>query len=89
MTKTISVRMDEKVKKEFETWCKSVGMNVSTAMNLFAKEVLRKRRLPFMVSDDPFYDEENMKHLEKSIKSLNEGKVVVKTMKELEEMANG
>lgn len=35
---------------------------------------------------DPFYSESNMKHLDKSIKQLEDGKVVIKTMKELEAM---
>lgn len=35
---------------------------------------------------DPFYSESNMKHLDKSIKQLVEGKVVIKTIEELEAM---
>ena len=30
-----------------------------------------------------------MKHLQRSIQQINEGKVIIKTMDELEEMANG
>lgn len=90
MTQTLSVRMDSKIKKDFDEWCKSVGMNASTAVNMFAKAVLRERKLPFEVRDDedPFYSEANMAHLRQGIKELNEGKFVVKTMEELEKMEN-
>lgn len=90
MTQTLSVRMDSEIKKDFDEWCKSVGMNASTAVNIFAKAVLRERKLPFEVRDDedPFYSESNMAHLERGIKELNEGKFIVKTMKELEDMEN-
>jgi len=36
---TLSVRMDETVKKQFDTFCSEVGMNTSVAINLFAKVV--------------------------------------------------
>lgn len=57
---------------------------------MFAKAFIRERRLPFdVVASDLFYSESNMKHLQRSIQRLGEGKVVTKTMDELEEMANG
>jgi DNA-damage-inducible protein J len=86
---TLSIRMDENVKKQFDAFCTEVGMNTSVAINIFAKAVLRERRIPFeiAVNDDPFYSEVNMTRLKKSIEQINEEKLVVKTMEELEEMA--
>lgn len=46
---TISVRLDSNDKKRFEEFCSAVGMNVSTAVNMFVKVVLRESRLPFEV----------------------------------------
>ncbi|MBQ6565579.1 MAG: hypothetical protein IJL80_00865 [Treponema sp.] len=40
-------------------------------------------------SQDPFYSESNMLAIDKSLKELEEGKVIVKTMEQLEAMANG
>ncbi len=37
-------------------------------------------------STDPFYSESNKKALEESIKELEEGKTVTKTLEELKEM---
>lgn len=87
---TLSVRMDIDVKRQLDAMCAEVGMTASTAINMFAKAFIRERRLPFdVVVPDPFYYECNVRHLEKSIQQLNEGKVVVKTMDELERMADG
>lgn len=38
-------------------------------------------------NDDGFYSEENMRAIERSLKQLKDGKVVIKTMEELEQMA--
>lgn len=54
---TLSVRMDSNTKKEFDAFCAGVGMNASVAVNLFAKAVIRERRIPFVISDVcPFTD---------------------------------
>jgi DNA-damage-inducible protein J len=73
---TLSIRMDETVKKQFDAFCSEVGMNTSVAVNLFAKAVLRERKIPFEIAaiDDPFYSESNQLRLNKSIASLNAGK---------------
>lgn len=44
---TFSIRMDERLKEQFDSLCKEFGMNISTAVNVFAKEVVRERRIPF------------------------------------------
>ena len=61
---------------------------MSTAFNIFAKKVIREKRIPFEVSIDPFYSENNMKAISESMKQLEEGKVIVKTIQELKEMEN-
>ena len=73
---TLSIRMDENVKKQFDAFCAEVGMNTSVAINLFAKAVLREGKIPFEIStnDDPFYSDANKARLKKSIKALNAGK---------------
>ena len=47
---TLNVRMDEDVKKGLEKFCYEVGLNVSVAVNMFAKTVVREQRLPFDVA---------------------------------------
>ena len=49
---TFSVRMDEKLKKELDELCAQFGMNISVAINIFARAVVRERRIPFEISAD-------------------------------------
>lgn len=46
---TFSVRMDETLKKQFDSLCSDFGMNASTAINVFARAVVRERRIPFEI----------------------------------------
>ncbi len=72
---TISARIDEQDKNSFDSFCEAVGLNTSTAINLFVKAVIRERRIPFeIIEPDPFYSKENQAHLMKSIKELRSGK---------------
>ena len=82
----INFRIDEETKKQMEEICNDLGMTLTTAFNIFAKKVCREKRIPFDVYIDPFYSESNMKAIKESIKELEEGKVVTKTLKELKEM---
>ena len=47
---TFSVRMDESLKKQFDSLCQEFGMNTSTAINIFARAVVRQRRIPFEIA---------------------------------------
>lgn len=47
---TFSVRMDETLKKQFDGLCQEFGMNTTTAINVFARAVVRQRRIPFEIS---------------------------------------
>lgn len=51
---TFSVRMDEKLKRQFDDLCSDFGMTASTAINVFARAVVRERKIPFeIVSPEP------------------------------------
>lgn len=84
----VNIRMDEKLKKNMEKTCQELGMTMTTAFTIFAKKMSREKRIPFEVSVDPFYSESNMKILKESIKQLEKGKVVIKTLDELKELEN-
>lgn len=47
---TFSVRMDESLKSQFDSLCSDFGMTVSAAINLFARAVVRERKIPFEIS---------------------------------------
>jgi len=70
--------MDSDVKRQFDDFCVQVGMNTTTAFNMFARAVLRERRIPFDVTTetDPFYSANNLSHLRRGITALNNGQGV-------------
>lgn len=47
---TFSVRMDETLKRQFDSLCADFGMNASTAINVFARAVVRERKIPFEIT---------------------------------------
>lgn len=47
---TFSVRMDEGLKNEFDALCTDFGMSMTTAINVFARTVVRERRIPFEIA---------------------------------------
>lgn len=85
---TISVRMDEKTKHGFDDVCNELGLNMTAAITLFAKTMIRERRLPFDLTLDPFYSKSNMDALDESIAQLNSGQTVTMTLKQLDDAAN-
>lgn len=48
----INIRMDEDLKKEFDRLCNELGLNMTTAFNIFARTVVRQKAIPFAVSLD-------------------------------------
>ena len=53
---TFSIRMDTSLKRDFADICKSFGMNVSTAINVFAKTVVNQKKIPFEIVS-PYKDD--------------------------------
>ena len=84
---TITARVDEKDKARFDAFCSNVGLNTSTAINLFVKAVLRENRIPFEITQatDPFFSESNMAYVKKSVKELREGKGTAHELIEVED----
>ena len=44
-----TVRMDADIKKRFDELCEDFGMSVNTALNVFARTVVKQERIPFEV----------------------------------------
>ena len=75
MAQTVNVnfRQDEADKKRMENVCNELGLSMSAAFTIFAKKVGREHRIPFEVSMDPFYSENNVAHLRRGVTALNTG----------------
>lgn len=85
---TISIRMDDALKKDFDRVCNDLGMSMTTAITMLAKKMTREKRLPFEVSLDPFYSASNISALSNSIKQMKQGKTISKTLQELEALTD-
>ena len=51
-----TIRMDAKLKAEFDKLCEEFGMSANTAFNIYVKTVIRQRRIPFAIEADPIDD---------------------------------
>lgn len=69
----VNFRMDADLKKSMEQACSELGMSMTTAFTIFAKKVSREKRIPFEVSVDPFYSENNIRYLEKMVQDVARG----------------
>ena len=87
-TINVTISLDREIKEQAEAMFHDLGMNLSTAFNIFARQYLRQGRIPFEVYD-PFYSEKNQAELRRRIEEVESGRAtfIIKTMEELEAMA--
>jgi DNA-damage-inducible protein J len=78
-TKLVTFKMEEEVKDQFDLFCSDVGISMSNAFNMFAKTVIRERRIPFEITADPFYSEKNLQALRRSIQEADAGDFAART----------
>ena len=45
----MTIRMDSDLKMQFDALCDEFGMSTNTAFNIFARAVVRKRQIPFII----------------------------------------
>ena len=84
-TKTITIQMDEELKQQAEVIFADMGLNMTTAFTIFTKAVVRQNKIPFEICADPFYSEENQRHLNKAIADLEAGKGQIHELIEVED----
>jgi len=63
-------RMDAELASNFEKACQELGLTPTAAFTIFATKVARERRIPFEVAVDPFYSDQNIARLKKSIAQM-------------------
>ena len=66
---TLTNNTDEKTAENFYAFCEELGLDMSTAINLFMKACLREKRIPFELS---LLNKENSKILENTPPSIEE-----------------
>ena len=53
----VNIRIDEDLKREFENLCNNLGLTMTVAFNVFARAVVRRKKIPFEISLDAPNDE--------------------------------
>ena len=51
-----------------------MGLNMTTAITLFAKTAVREGRIPFEIKVDPFYSKRSMERLRKATQGMEAGR---------------
>lgn len=84
-TETITIQMDENLKKQAELIFEDMGLNMTTAFTIFTKAVIRQNKIPFEIIADPFYSVENQRHLSRAIADIEAGKGQIHEMIEVDD----
>lgn len=75
-TSTLQIRIESGLRKDAERLFTNAGLDMSSAIRLFLRQSVIRRRLPFEVMSepvDPFFSEANQRVLGESIRSLERG----------------
>jgi len=73
----VNIRLDDGLKEKADLLFEELGLNMTTAVNIFVRQVVRQGGIPFdiTVNTDPFYSASNMKVLKQSIADADAGKL--------------
>lgn len=52
-TTNLSFRVDVELKNAAESCLNEMGMNMSTAINIYLKQIVKRRAIPFTISANP------------------------------------
>jgi len=87
MMANLQIRIDEDLRTQAQQVAAALGMDLTTAVRIFLRQMVTDNALPFQPELDPFYSHNNIAALKKSIAQAQSGQVVSKTLAELEALA--
>jgi DNA-damage-inducible protein J len=76
----VNIRIDDTLKDQADSLFEELGMNMSTAVNVFIRQTLRERGIPFAITvaeSEPLYGEEKP------------NRATLEAMQEVEDMISG
>ena len=73
----VNIRLEDSIKEQADVLFEELGINMTTAFNIFVRQTVRQGRIPFDITihTDPFYSASNMRVLKQSIREADEGKL--------------
>lgn len=81
----ITVNVDPDDKELFNSICSKMGMNISTAINIFIKKVNSTRSIPFKLELEEEYNEETLAACREAM-DISEGRIPAKRYDSVDEM---
>ena len=81
----ITVNVEQEDKELFNTICNKLGMNISTAINIFIKKVNATRSIPFSLELEPEWNEETLAACKEAL-DISEGRIPAKRYDSVSEM---
>jgi len=92
----LTIRIDEDVKHDAETLFNELGMSLSGAINIFFRQAVRERSIPFAIKGrtaeekyNEYFNAHNMMILNESVKQAERNEVITFTIDELKSMESG
>ena len=70
----ITVNVEQEDKELLNTICNKMGMNISTAINIFIKKVNATRSIPFSIELEPEWNEETLAACKEAL-DISEGRI--------------
>ena len=60
----VNFRLDENIKKALEKVCKDMGMSMSTAINIYLRQIARQKAIPFIISSAPVLSRDTLEAID-------------------------
>ena len=83
-TVKMSIRMDTELKKQAEAMFSDMGLNMTTAMNMFLRQVVRQGKIPFEIATN-IPNSETLAAI-KEMDDMLSGKIAAKRYSSTEEL---
>ena len=89
----LTIRIDEDIKRSAESLFDELGMSMSGAINVFFRQAVRERAIPFQIKAktpeekyNEYFNPHNIAVLKESIAQAERGEIIAFTMDELTAM---
>lgn len=81
----MTVRLDSRLKAQFDQLCEEFGMSANTAFNIFVKAVIRSQSIPFSINVQDKEGKQALKAIEEMRKAAQERTEPEMTLDEINE----
>lgn len=82
----VTIRIDDDLKAESQALLQKMGLTLNAGITMFLCQLCTDKGMPFTPHTDLFDSPTHQAHLQRAIQQIEDGRVVVKTMEELEAM---